>query len=39
MMERNIIKQILREETTIEVEEDLFPYSKTTNKNQTDIWR
>ena len=37
MMERNIIKQILREESTIEVEEDLFPYSKTINKNQTDI--
>ena len=37
MMKRNIIKQILREETEYEVEENLFPYTKTTTKTQTDI--
>jgi len=36
-MKRNIIKQILREETEYEVEENLFPYTKTTTKTQTDI--
>ena len=36
-MKRNIIKQILREETEYEVEENLFPYTKTTVKTQTDI--
>ena len=37
MMKRNRIKQILREEVEYEVEEDLFPYTKTTTKSQTDI--
>ena len=37
MMKRNIIKQILREEVEYEVEENLFPYTKTTTKTQTDI--
>ena len=37
MMKRNRIKQILREESTIEVEEDLFPYTKTTIKEPIDI--
>jgi len=36
-MKRNRIKQILREETTIEVEEDLFPYTKTTIQEPIDI--
>jgi len=36
-MKRNRIKQILREETTIEVEQDLFPYTKTTTKEPIDI--
>ena len=37
MMKRNRIKQILREETTIEVEQDLFPYTKTTIQEPIDI--
>ena len=37
MMKRNRIKQILREESTIEVEEDLFPYTKTTIQEPIDI--
>ena len=37
MMKRNRIKQILREESTIEVEEDLSPYTKTTIKEPIDI--
>ena len=36
-MKRNRIKQILREEATIEVEEDLFPYTKTTIQEPIDI--
>tara|TARA_R110002060_G_scaffold3813_1_gene5970 strand:+ start:73 stop:477 length:405 start_codon:yes stop_codon:yes gene_type:complete len=36
-MKRNRIKQILREESTIEVEEDLFPYTKTTIQEPIDI--
>jgi len=36
-MKRNRIKQILREETTIEVEQDLFPYTKTTIQEPIDI--
>ncbi len=36
-MKRNRIKQILREETTIEVEQDLFPYTKTTVQEPIDI--
>ena len=37
MMKRKLIKKILREETTFEVEEDLFPYTETKTKTQTDI--
>jgi len=37
MMKRYKIKEILREETGIEVEENLFPYTKTKIKSQTDI--
>ena len=37
MMKRYRIKEILKEETEYEVEEDLFPYTKTTTKTQTDI--
>ena len=37
MMKRKLIKKILREEVTFEVEEDLFPYTKTKTKTQTDI--
>ncbi len=37
MMKRNRIKQILREETTIEVEQDLFPYTETTIQEPIDI--
>ena len=37
MMKRSLIKKILREQTAIEVEEDLFPYTKTHTKSQTDI--
>ena len=37
MMKRNRIKEILKEESTIEVETDLFPYTKTETKSQTDI--
>ena len=37
MMKRNVIKQILREEVEYEVEENLFPYTKTTTKTSTDI--
>jgi len=36
-MKRNVIKQILREEVEYEVEENLFPYTKTTTKTSTDI--
>jgi len=36
-MKRNRIKEILKEETEYEVEENLFPYTKTKIKNQTDI--
>jgi sugar diacid utilization regulator len=36
-MKRNRIKQILREETTIEVEQDLFPYTKTIIQEPIDI--
>ena len=36
-MKRNRIKEILKEETEYEVEENLFPYTKTKTKNQTDI--
>ena len=37
MMKRYRIKEILREEISYEVEENLFPYTKTTTKTQTDI--
>ena len=37
MMKRYRIKEILKEETSYEVEEDLFPYTKTKTKTQTDI--
>ena len=37
MMKRYRIKEILKEETNYEVEEDLFPYTKTKTKTQTDI--
>ena len=37
MMKRNRIKEILREEVSFEVEEDLFPYTETKTKSQTDI--
>ena len=37
MMKRYRIKEILKEETQYEVEEDLFPYTKTKIKTQTDI--
>ena len=37
MMERNLIKKILREEVEYEVEENLFPYTETTTKTSTDI--
>ena len=37
MMKRYRIKEILREEISFEVEEDLFPYTKTVTKTQTDI--
>jgi len=37
MMKRNLIKKILREETTYEVEKNLFPYSKTDIHTSTDI--
>ena len=37
MMKRKRIKEILREEVSYEVEEDLFPYTKTKTKSQTDI--
>jgi sugar diacid utilization regulator len=36
-MKRYRIKEILKEETSYEVEEDLFPYTKTKTKTQTDI--
>ena len=31
------IKEILKEEVEIEIEQDLFPYTKTVTKDQTDI--
>jgi len=37
MMKRNTIKKILREETTFQVEKNLFPYTKTETKTPTDI--
>ena len=37
MMKRNLIKKILREETTYEVEKNLFPYTKTDTHTSTDI--
>ena len=37
MMKRNLIKKILREETTYEVEKNLFPYTKTDTHSSTDI--
>ncbi len=37
MMKRNLIKKILREETTYEVEKNLFPYSETETQTPTDI--
>ena len=37
MMKRNLIKKILREETTYEVEKNLFPYSETEIQTSTDI--
>ena len=37
MMKRNLIKKILREETTYEVEKNLFPYSRTDTHTSTDI--
>ena len=36
-MKRNRIKEILREEMEIEIEQDLFPYTKTVTKDQIDI--
>jgi len=36
-MKRNLIKKILREETTYEVEKNLFPYTKTDTHSSTDI--
>lgn len=37
MMKRNLIKKILREETTYEVEKNLFPYSEVEIHSSTDI--
>jgi hypothetical protein len=37
MMKRNLIKKILREETTYEVEKNLFPYTETETQTSTDI--
>jgi hypothetical protein len=37
MMKRNLIKKILKEETTYEVEKNLFPYTKTETHSTTDI--
>ena len=37
MMKRNLIKKILREETTYEVEKNLFPYTRTDTHTSTDI--
>ena len=37
MMKRKRIKEILREQEEIEIEQDLFPYTKTVIKDQTDI--
>ena len=37
MMKRNLIKKILREETTYEVEKNLFPYTETKIHTTTDI--
>ena len=37
MMKRNLIKKILREETTYEIEKNLFPYTKTETHSPTDI--
>lgn len=37
MMKRNLIKKILREETTYEVEKNLFPYSETETQTPVDI--
>ena len=37
MMKRNLIKKILREETTYEIEKNLFPYTKTETHSTTDI--
>jgi sugar diacid utilization regulator len=36
-MKRYRIKEILKEEVEYEVQEDLFPYTKTKTKSQTDI--
>tara|TARA_R110000824_G_scaffold244123_2_gene432878 strand:+ start:1185 stop:1589 length:405 start_codon:yes stop_codon:yes gene_type:complete len=36
-MKRMRIKEILKEEVEIEIEQDLFPYTKTVTKDQTDI--
>jgi len=36
-MKRNLIKKILREETTYEVEKNLFPYTRTDTHTSTDI--
>ena len=37
MMKRDIIKKILREETTYEVEKNLFPYTETETHTTTEI--
>jgi len=37
MMKRDIIKKILREETTYEIEKNLFPYTETETHTTTDI--
>ena len=37
MMKRNLIKKILREETTYEIEKNLFPYTETETHTTTDI--
>ena len=37
MMKRTLIKKILREETTYEVEKNLFPYTRTDTHTSTDI--
>ena len=37
MMKRNLIKKILREETTYEVEKNLFPYTEIETQTSTDI--